>query len=143
MNIVETEYWCLMLPPEWSAEQDDDVIRIFDQDDIGELALTTLVREPDAGAASLPAQLAAEESPEVTLWSDASFGSFSGVTGGFEEDDAVVREWYLSHDPVLLYITYVCDKEDAGMDDAAVDEILGTLVAGDAISGEQVAAATE
>ena len=29
MNIIETDYWCLMLPPEWSAEQEDDVIRIL------------------------------------------------------------------------------------------------------------------
>ena len=51
MNIVETDYWCLMLPPEWSAEQEDGVIRITDQDGIGELALTTLVKEPEIGRA--------------------------------------------------------------------------------------------
>ena len=37
MNIIETDYWCLMLPPEWSAEKEEDIIRIFDQDEIGEL----------------------------------------------------------------------------------------------------------
>jgi hypothetical protein len=34
---------------------------------------------------------------------------------------------------VLLYCTYACDVEDAGMDMAAVEEILGTLVPGDAL----------
>ena len=52
MNIIETDYWCLMLPPEWSAEQEEDVIRIFDQDEIGELALTTLIRDRDADESS-------------------------------------------------------------------------------------------
>ena len=47
MNIVETDYWCLMLPPEWSAEEEEGSVLITDQDGIGELAITTLVREPD------------------------------------------------------------------------------------------------
>ena len=34
---------------EWSAEQSDDVVLITDQDGIGELALTTLVRASGAG----------------------------------------------------------------------------------------------
>ena len=49
MNIVETDYWCLMLPPEWSAEEEEGSVLITDQDGIGELAITTLVREPDDG----------------------------------------------------------------------------------------------
>ena len=48
MNIVETDFWCLMLPPEWSAEEEEGSVLITDQDGIGELAITTLVREPDS-----------------------------------------------------------------------------------------------
>ena len=137
MNIVETDYWCLMLPPEWSAEQEDGVIRITDQDDIGELALTTLLRaagELGASAEADLSELVALESPEVKDWLPVRFGVFAGLNGRFEEDDTQVREWYLGYGEVLLYITYVCDCEDAGMDDAAIEEILGTLVAGDALS---------
>ena len=134
MNIVETDYWCLMLPPEWSAEQEEDVIRIFDQDEIGELALTTLIRDSDADESSSTVQLAKVESPEVTAWSAVELGAFTGVYGCFEEDDTCCQEWYLSHQSVLLYVTYIWDREDAGMDDAAVAEILGTLVPGDAIA---------
>jgi hypothetical protein len=137
MNIVETDYWCLMLPPEWSAAQEDGVIRIIDQDGIGELALTTLLREPgDVSANTVAAltKLAALESPEVTDWAPARFGAFSGLEGRCEEDAMHVREWYLGYGEALLYITYVCDLEDSGMDDAAIEEILGTLVVGDALS---------
>ena len=134
MNIIETDYWCLMLPPEWSAEQEEDVIRIFDQDEIGELALTTLIRDSDADESSSTVQLAKVESPEVTAWSAVELGAFTGVYGCFEEDDTCCQEGYLSHQSVLLYVTYICDREDAGMDDAAVAEILGTLVPGDAIA---------
>ncbi len=137
MNIIETDYWCLMLPPEWSAEQEEDVIRIFDQDEIGELALTTLIRDRDADESSSAAQLAKVESPEITVWSEVTLGAFTGVSGFFEEDETSVREWYVNHHSVLLYVTYICDRQDAGMDDAAVDEILGTLVAGDAIESNK------
>ena len=133
MNIVETDYWCLMLPPEWSAEEEEGSVLITDQDSIGELAVTTLVREPgDAPEASL-SEIAQAESPEVSSWAAATFGEFSGVTGEFTEEGTVLQEWYLSHGVALLYCTYACDAEDAGMDMPAVEEILGTLVPGDAL----------
>ena len=133
MNIVETDYWCLMLPPEWSAEQEEGSVLITDQDGIGELAITTLVREPvDAPGPSL-SEIAQTESPEVSSWVSVVFGEFSGVTGEFTEEGTVLQEWYLSHGVALLYCTYACDAEDAGMDMAAVEEMLGTLVPGDAL----------
>lgn len=133
MNIVETDYWCLMLPPEWSAEEEEGSVLITDQDGIGELAVTTLVREPgDAPEASL-SEIAQAESPEVSSWATATFGEFSGVTGEFTEEGTVLQEWYLCHGVALLYCTYACDAEDAGMDISAVEEILGTLVPGDAL----------
>ena len=35
MNVLETDYWCLLLPQEWSAEQEDEVVTIVDSDDVG------------------------------------------------------------------------------------------------------------
>ena len=61
MNIVETDYWCLMLPPEWSAERDDDVVLITDQDGIGELAISALIFESASQALLLAT------SPVMTL----------------------------------------------------------------------------
>ncbi|MBL6813512.1 MAG: hypothetical protein ISQ66_08250, partial [Luminiphilus sp.] len=63
MNIVETDYWCLMLPPEWSAEEEDGSVLITDQDGIGELAITTLVREPEDGPETTLSEIAQTESP--------------------------------------------------------------------------------
>ena len=34
MKVLETDQWCLLLPPEWRAEYDDDVVRITDVDDV-------------------------------------------------------------------------------------------------------------
>ena len=133
MNIVETDFWCLMLPPEWSAGEEEGSVLITDQDGIGELAITTLVGESDGTPETSLSEIAQAESPEVSSWSTATFGDFSGVTGQFSEEGAVLQEWYLSHGVVLLYCTYACDAEDAGMDMPAVEEILGTLVPGDAL----------
>ena len=133
MNIVETDHWCLMLPPEWSAEEEEGSVLITDQDGIGELAITTLVRETQDNSAPQLAEIALAESPEVKEWSAAMFGEFSGVTGEFTEEGTVLQEWYLGHGVGLLYCTYACDAEDAGMDMPAVEEILGTLAPGDAL----------
>tara|TARA_B100001093_G_scaffold425854_1_gene419510 strand:- start:23 stop:433 length:411 start_codon:yes stop_codon:yes gene_type:complete len=133
VNIIETDFWCLMLPPEWSAEEEKGSVLITDQDGIGELAITTLVREPDGAPETSLLDIAQSESPEVSSWAAATFGDFLGVTGEFTEEGAVLQEWYLSHGVALLYCTYACDVEDAGMDMPAVEEILGTLVPGDAL----------
>ena len=133
MKIIETEYWCLMLPPEWSAEQSDDVVVITDQDGIGELAVTTLIQDAASVGATSAAKVAEEESPEVADWATVTVGPFAGVTGSFTEDALVIREWYLAYRSALLYVTYACDIEDDGLDTGAVEEILGTLVPGDAL----------
>ena len=133
MNIVETDFWCLMLPSEWSAEEEEGSVLITDHDGIGELAITTLVREPDDAPDTSLLEIAQMESPEVSTWAAATFGDFSGVTGQFTEEGTVLQEWYLSHGAALLYCTYACDVEDAGMDVPAVEQILGTLVSGDAL----------
>ena len=133
MNILETDFWCLMLPPEWSAEEEEGSVLITDQDGIGELAITTLVRDQEDAPETSLSEIAQMESPEVSSWANVTFGDFSGVTGPFIEDGAVWQEWYLSHGVALLYCTYACDAEDAGMDMPAVEEILSTLVPGDAL----------
>ena len=135
MNILETDHWCLMLPAEWSAENEDDIIRIVDQDDVGEIEITTLHKQSGEVMPAEIQDMALEESPEVPQWKATNAGAFSGVSGHYNEDGAAVREWYLGSDSLLLYVTYVCDEDDAGLDDASVDELLGTLVVGDSQKG--------
>ena len=133
MKIIETEYWCLMLPPEWSAEQSEDVVVITDQDGIGELAVTTLIQDNASAGEASAAIVAEEESPEVADWTTVQVGPFAGVVGAFKEDGLVIREWYLTYRSALLYVTYACGIEDEGLDPGAAEEILGPLVPGDAL----------
>jgi hypothetical protein len=64
----------------------------------------------------------------VLEWQPVTLGEFSGVSSRYVEEEAAVREWYVSNGSLLLFITYSCDEENGGMDDAAVDEILDTLM---------------
>ena len=120
----------MMLPEEWHAENNDDVIRIVDQDDVGEIEVTTLHKQSGRVNGSDVASMASEGSPEITEWHQARVGGFEGVTGVCREEGESVREWYLGSGSLLLYITYVCAEKDEGLDDASVDELLGTLVVG-------------
>ena len=74
----------MMLPEEWHAENDDDVIRIVDQDDVGEIEITTLHKQLGRVNASDVAAMASEGSPEITQWHQARAGGVEGVTGAFE-----------------------------------------------------------
>lgn len=135
MKVLETDNWCLLLPPEWQAEQEDDVVVIVDNDGVGELSLTTLCKHHGTVAQDELLAMAREESPEINSWQALTLGAFSGVTGSFLEDNAYIREWYVAADNILIYITYFCDDDNAAMDDAAIDELLGTLVLGDRDAG--------
>jgi hypothetical protein len=138
LNILETDHWCLLLPPEWWAEYEDDVVRIADNDEVGELEVTTLCKDSGVVSQDEVLAMAEEESPEISGWRDVQLGAFIGVRGEFSEDDAWIREWYMAAGPVLLYVTYICDLENKGMDDAAVEELLNTLVLGDEPSASQI-----
>ena len=131
MNILETDQWCLLLPPEWIAERDDDIVHITDRDGVGELEITTLCADTGAITIGDVKSMALEESPEVGQWEPVRLGAFEGVSGEFVEDGAAITEWYVAKEAVLLYITYLCNEEDAGMDLAAIVEMLSTLVLGD------------
>lgn len=127
MNVLETEWWTLLVPNEWWAESEEDTILVGDRDDVGCIELSTLHKEQGGFGSAELNSLSQEESPEVSNWSSVRVGDFSGIQGAFTEDDAAIREWYVANGAMLLYITYSCDSENSGLDDAAVDEILGTL----------------
>ncbi len=123
MKVLEAGDWSLLLPAEWSAEKDGESILIGDNDGVGCLEVSALSKQSDAGdEADLEAFLDAELS-----WSAVTCGSFRGYSASFEEGGAALREWVMSSGKLLLYVTYSCDLDNKGMDDAAVDELLDTL----------------
>lgn len=127
MRAVESQWWIIELPEEWDAEQDDDVIIISDEDDVGEITLTTLTKEEGPVQASELRAFTEETAADFGPPTPVQVGEFSGLYFAFEDEGDALREWYLCCDNLLLFITYSCDLDNAGMDDGIVDEILGTL----------------
>jgi hypothetical protein len=128
MNVLETEWWTLVLPPEWWADSEEDSILIGDRDDVGCIEISTLHKEEGEFSRQELQNIASEEAEQEIAWQSAALGEFSGLCGSFMEDDVAIREWYVAHDDMLLFITYSCDAENRGMDDAAVDALLETLL---------------
>lgn len=126
-NVLETQWWLIDLPEEWSAEQEEDSVIISDSDGVGDIIITTLIKNDGAVTAADLSDLASDVSAEFGPGKPVRVGVLSGEYYSFEEDGEYVREWYLGADKVILLVTYCCDQDNARMDDAAVDEILDTL----------------
>ncbi len=128
MNVLETEWWSMALPPEWWAESEDDSILVGDRDDVGALEFSTLHKESGQFDQEELRGIAEAESEHPQKWTRLVSGEFEGVRSSYVEEGAAIREWYLANGALLLFITYSCDEDNGGMDDAAVDEILNTLM---------------
>ncbi len=128
MNVLETEWWTLALPPEWWADSEEDSILIGDRDDVGCIEVSTLHKEQGEFSRQELEDIASAEVEQAVAWQPAALGEFSGLCGSFMEDDVAIREWYVANGAMLLFITYSCDAENGGMDDAAVDALLDTLL---------------
>ncbi|WP_439102493.1 hypothetical protein [Congregibacter sp.] len=123
MRVLEAGDWGMLIPDEWQAEQEDDAIVIGDRDGVGCIEISELHKESgDFRREDLNQFLA-----DVSEWTPDRKGSFEGLTASVVEDGAALREWYLFAGALLLYITYSCDEDNQGLDDAAVDDILDTL----------------
>jgi hypothetical protein len=123
VRVLETDNWSLLLPPEWEAEQDEDGVVIADRDGVGCIEISALLAESTQATEAQLKELAG--APE-TLES-LSVGGQKAWGRSFVEDDVAIREWYREAGTLLLYITYSCDVEHLGLDDAAVDDMLSTL----------------
>ena len=63
MNSLETEWWTLLVPPEWWAESEDHSILVGDRDDVGCIEISTLCRDDGDFAKEEAQAIAASESP--------------------------------------------------------------------------------
>ena len=127
MNVVESQWWIIDLPPEWIAEQDDDTIIISDEDGVGEIAITTLQKESGYVTDQELKEYSQEVSDVFGTAQTVDVGELSGFYFSYQDEGDAVLDWYLRSDDLLVLITYSCLIENTGMDDAAVNEILGTI----------------
>lgn len=139
MNVVESQWWIIDLPPEWQAEQEDETIIIGDEDGVGEIAITTMEKADGLVDDAELKTFTAELESDFGVGKEVIVGECDGYYFSYEEEADAVREWCLRFDNLLIFITYSCDLSNRGMDDSAVDEILSTLF----IKGDEDAEAEE
>ncbi|TDG12220.1 hypothetical protein E2F43_17700 [Seongchinamella unica] len=118
----------MAVPPEWWAESEEESILIGDHDGVGCIEISTLHKDEGEFSREEVAQIARDEAEQQLQWETLSLGEFFGVRADYQEEGVAIREWYLANGSMMLFITYSCDEENRGMDDAAVDEILDTLL---------------
>ena len=128
MNVLETEWWSLAVPPEWWADSEEDSILIGDRDDVGCIEISTLHKEEGEFDREAVQAIAQAESEQPLDWQRTRAGEFAGVVSSYVDEGVAIREWYVANGSMLLFITYSCEEENGGMDDAAVDELLDTLM---------------
>ena len=128
MNVLETEWWTLAIPPEWWADSEEDSILVGDRDDVGCIEISTLHKEEGEFDRDTVLAIAQSDSEQPVEWRAVTLGEFSGFASSYVQEETAVREWYVANGALLLFITYSCAEENRGMDDAAVDELLDTLM---------------
>tara|TARA_B100000767_G_scaffold274412_1_gene307321 strand:+ start:4940 stop:5356 length:417 start_codon:yes stop_codon:yes gene_type:complete len=128
MSIVQTQWWCLELPDEWTAEMDDDSVTITDCDSVSEVDIT-VIRKPQGQVSVADLNGFAEHLIDQGHASTAiSLASAQGLLFQYDDDDGAWREWYLAAESLMIYITHNTEIVDKGLDNAVVDDILSTLV---------------
>ena len=128
MKQIGTANWQLILPDEWHLEELDDAILITDDDHVSELLVSTLEfseqpldkEEVEAFANSIT------EHDSSGCWLEIA--DYQAWYYAYSENEDYVREWYIPAENVLLVISYCCALENRQMDDAAINEILDTLI---------------
>ena len=128
MQIVQTDNWCLQIPEEWSAEIEDDVVAIFDCDGVSEVNIT-IVRKSEGKVDEYDLKKFSSHLIEINKNYELIDLEFArGFYFNYIDNEGAWREWYLSHESSIIYITHFSNDENSGLDDAIVDEIISTIV---------------
>ena len=102
MNVLDTEWWSMAIPPEWWADTEDDSVFVGDRDDVGCIQISTLHRDSGEFGRDELATIAQRESEQTLSWEAVTLGEFAGVTSRYREEDSAIREWYVASGALLL-----------------------------------------
>lgn len=131
MPVVHTDWWCIEIPDEWSADHDDDVVSIVDCDHVGAIDITAVKKESgmvqEQDLKDFAEELIDKNIEPIAI----KVGENDGLYFEYQEERAAWREWYLGSHSTLVYVTYNTDIENAEIDKAVVDQILSTLLIAD------------
>ena len=128
MSIVQTQWWCLELPDEWTAEMDDESVTIADCDRVSEVDITVIRKQSGQVNEGDLDEFAGDLRAQGLTGEAVALNAAQGLLFQYDDEDGVWREWYLAAESLMIYITHNTAIEDKGLDNAVVDDILSTLV---------------
>ncbi len=122
MNELSTDLWAMLLPEEWQAEQEDDIVVISDDDEVSVIEISSLVPEQGVSSADLLQSLIDGNMHKTSV------AELDAYYQEIEEEGEFWREWYCDAETFVLVVSHGCDIDNKSMDDSTVDEILSTIV---------------
>jgi hypothetical protein len=127
MDVIETQWWTMLLPPEWSAEEDGDDVLISDVDGVGVLEISCVKKEfgciTEVDLNEFTKGLLEIAVRENSIETDFFEGSYFE----YADDGEWCRDWFLVSGDLLLIAGYTCLEEDKHMDDSSVDELVSCI----------------
>ncbi len=127
MKLVETQWWAMPIGEEWSAELDEETVIITDADGVGCLEVSVLEWDDGELTGDDLQMLAQQLIPEGVPAKAVKCGQWQGQYFSYVDHEDACRDWLLQGGQKVLLVSYTCDPENQGMDDAAVDAMLAGL----------------
>jgi hypothetical protein len=127
VKLVETQWWALPIDQEWLTEVDEDTVIISDEDGIGSLEISVLEWDDGEVVAEDLQVLSQQLIPAGVKGQAVACGQWQGQYFSYVDHEDACRDWLLLGGQKVMLISYTCDPEHQGMDDAAVDQMLAGL----------------
>ena len=114
----------------WAVDESDEYTAFLPCDTEEEAALIVGALRKSDGAITPEElwQMSGKASPPSAVRETVKSGPFEGYSTRYDAEDGVYwRVWWLAHGSLHLYVTFNCQRKDAGKHDAVLDWMLSTL----------------
>jgi len=118
--------WRLTLAPSWQASDDGDCLSIARLEGLGALQISAARKNTEVTDDDL-ADFAADHLDAGAIARPVTLGDFSGLAIRYGVDGTHWRQWFLRHGQVALFVTYNCIEADREVEEADIDQMLGSL----------------
>lgn len=120
--------WSIDVPMGWEHETEDALDTFFDPDGVGALQFSSITKSSgDVTEADLVESIGDMKLADVPRRA-AAFDPFTGYALAKQHEDGQAGQyWFLRAGPVMLFVTYFCEKSDAGKEARIVAQALGSL----------------
>jgi hypothetical protein len=125
----QSSLWQMTVLPPWQLQQVDQCVEITEPDGIGAIHISAARKHNGSVSESDLQDSAGQDLPDETELIPVSLGGFTGFSASYidEHTDTFWKKWWLGSGPVMLYVTYSCDRGDEEFELAQAEEILNQL----------------